>query len=132
MIIKFIENFLRALGKPLVAFLSSLGDLSTKYFDQFEIPTARRLLDLNLGSDIEGYFNNRSMANFIINGSMYDAGGKLNENRKDIKQVHLPKGCNIQFTRSIIKFKTDGTPLPSGTTIKIIHKNSETEITIGI
>lgn len=55
---------------------------------------------------------------------------KLNENRKDIKQVHLPKDCNIQFTRPIIKFKTDGTPLYSGTTIKIIYKNSETEITI--
>ncbi|WP_296645071.1 hypothetical protein [Romboutsia sp. 13368] len=55
---------------------------------------------------------------------------KLNENRKDIKQVYLPKDCKIQFTRPIIKFKADGTPLPSGTTIKIIHKNKEIEITI--
>ena len=54
----------------------------------------------------------------------------LNENNKDIKQVHLPKNCNIKFTRPIIKFKTDGTPLPSGTTIKIIYKNSEIQITI--
>ena len=54
----------------------------------------------------------------------------LNENNKDIKQVNLPKNCNIKFTRSIIKFKTDGTPLPSGTTIKIIYKNSEIQITI--
>ena len=55
---------------------------------------------------------------------------KLNEDRKDIKQVYLPKDCEIQFTRPIIKFKADGTPLPSGTSIKIIHKNKIIEITI--
>ena len=55
---------------------------------------------------------------------------KLNEDRKDIKQVYLPKDCKIQFTRPIIKFKSDGTPTPSGTSIKIINKNKVIEITI--
>ena len=55
---------------------------------------------------------------------------KLNEDRKDIKQVYLPKDCKIQFTRPIIKFKSDGTPTPSGTSIKIINKKKVIEITI--
>lgn len=55
---------------------------------------------------------------------------KLNENKNDIKQIYLPKNCKIEFTRPMIKFKADGTPFPSGTTIKIIHKNIKKEITI--
>ena len=53
-----------------------------------------------------------------------------NENKKDIKQVHLPKTCKIEYTRPMIKFKVDGTPYPSGTTIKIIYKDIKKEITI--
>lgn len=103
---------------PGPRFLSSLGDLSTKYFDQFEIPTARRLLDLNLGSDIEGYFNNRSMANFIINGSMYDAGGKLNENRKTLLQKvvltnmgALTEAIDLSGSEKLQEFRALGTQI---------------------
>ena len=53
-----------------------------------------------------------------------------NENKEDIKQVYLPKVCKIEYTRSMIKFKADGTPYPSGTTIKIIYKDIKKEITI--
>jgi len=54
----------------------------------------------------------------------------LNENKKNIKQVYLPKECKIEYTRPMVKFKVDGTPYPSGTTIKIIYKNRKKEITI--
>jgi len=54
----------------------------------------------------------------------------LNENKQSIKQVYLPKECKIEYTRPMIKFKVDGTPYPSGTTIKIIYKNIKKEITI--
>lgn len=54
----------------------------------------------------------------------------LNENKKNIKQVYLPKECKIEYTRPMVKFKADGTPYPSGTTIKIIYKNRKKEITI--
>ena len=54
----------------------------------------------------------------------------LNENKKIIKTVYLPKECKIEYTRPMIKFKSDGTPYPSGTTIKIIYKNTKKEITI--
>lgn len=61
-----------------------------------------------------------------------DDGGsfKLREDGKDIKQVYLPKDCKIKYERQMIKFKSDGTPLHSATTIKISHKNKEVEITI--
>jgi len=54
----------------------------------------------------------------------------LNENKKNIKQVYLPKECKIEYTRPMVKFKVDGTPYPSGTTIKIIYENRKKEITI--
>jgi len=54
----------------------------------------------------------------------------LNENKKNIKQVYLPKEYKIEYTRPMVKFKADGTPYPSGTTIKIIYKNRKKEITI--
>ena len=54
----------------------------------------------------------------------------LNENKKDIKKVYLPKECKIKYTRPMIKFKSDGSPYPSGTTIKIIYKDIKKEITI--
>ena len=31
----------------------------------------------------------------------------LNENKKNIKTVYLPKDCKIQFTRPIIKFQSN-------------------------
>ena len=54
----------------------------------------------------------------------------LNENKKNIKTVHLPKECKIEYTRQLIKFKSDGKPYPSGTTIKIVYENTKKEITI--
>lgn len=38
-------------------YISSLGDLSKKYLDMFFIQSAKRLKDLRLGSDIDGYAN---------------------------------------------------------------------------
>ena len=67
-------------------YISSLGDLSTKYFDEFKIKMGKRLIDLILGSDIEGYFNNRNMTAFELNGAMYETNGSLNENRKTLLQ----------------------------------------------
>ena len=65
-----------------------------------------------------------------LNNNDEGSGFTLNENKKDIKQVHLPKTCKIEYTRPMIKFKVDGTPYPSGTTIKIIYKDIKKEITI--
>lgn len=39
-------------------YISSLGDLSKKYLDMFFIQSAKRLKDLRIGSDVDGYYNN--------------------------------------------------------------------------
>src|SRR5699024_12786127 len=65
-----------------------------------------------------------------LNKSEEGSSFTLNENRKDIKKVYLPKTCKIDYTRPMIKFKADGTPYPSGTTIRIIYKDTKKEITI--
>lgn len=52
---------------PGVDYLSSLGDLSTSYFSEFTLTAGKRLLDLNLGSDIPGYKNELIDANKKFN-----------------------------------------------------------------
>ena len=103
---------------PGPAYISSLGDLSTKYLDQFQMETAKRLLDLTLGSDIEGYYNNRSMANFILNDSMYDAGGALNINRKTLLQKviltnmgALSEAIDLSGSEKLQEFRALGTQI---------------------
>lgn len=87
-----------------------------------------------LCSDIRYVRNINMMGNtnayVYLNNNDEGSGFTLNENKKDIKQVHLPKTCKIEYTRQMIKFKVDGTPYPSGTTIKIIYKDIKKEITI--
>lgn len=103
---------------PGPQYISSLGDLSTKYLDQFQMETAKRLLDLTLGSDIEGYYNNRSMANFILNDSMYDAGGNLNPDRKTLLQKviltnmgALSESINLSGSEKLQEFRALGTQI---------------------
>ena len=48
---------------PGVDYLSSLGDLSISYIDQFKLDAGKRLLDLRIGSDVPGYVNNLISSN---------------------------------------------------------------------
>lgn len=102
---------------PGPSYISSLGDLSTKYFDQFQIPSAKRLLDLTLGSDIEGYYNGRSMANFILNDSLKTQdGSSLNVNRKTLLQkviltnmTQLNYAIDVSGSEKLQEFRALGT-----------------------
>ena len=103
---------------PGPEYISSFGDLSTKYLDQFQMFNAKRLVDLILGSDIEGYYNNRSMANFILNDGMYDAGGNLNENRKTLLQKvvltnmgALTEAIDLSGSEKLQEFRALGTQI---------------------
>ncbi len=42
---------------PGMNYLSSMGDLSVSYIDEFFLKSGLRLLDLKLGSDLPGYYN---------------------------------------------------------------------------
>ncbi|WP_286316041.1 hypothetical protein [Romboutsia ilealis] len=87
-----------------------------------------------LCSDIRYVRNINMMGNtnayVYLNNNDESSSFTLNENKNDIKKVYLPKTCKLEYTRSMIKFKSDGTPYPSGTTIKIIYKDIKKEITI--
>lgn len=54
----------------------------------------------------------------------------VRENGKDLKEISLPSGANIQYANSKIKFKPDGSPDPKGQTININKENLKREITI--
>lgn len=57
------------------SYISSLGDLSTKYANQVKIPNTPRLLDITLGSDAPGYFNNENLNPFELYTEIDDATG---------------------------------------------------------
>ena len=42
-------------------YISSFGDLSLKYLNEIHFPSTPRLLDITLGSDAPGYFNNEKL-----------------------------------------------------------------------
>lgn len=51
-------------------------------------------------------------------------------NGKDSKRIHLPKGSNIRYGSTRVKFKPDGSPDPKGQTINIYKEKLKVEITI--
>ena len=72
------------------SYISSLGDLSTKYANQVKIPNTPRLLDITLGSDAPDYFNNENLNPFELYTEVDDATG-------------LPKdGCEKPLLEKII------------------------------
>ena len=73
-------------------YLSSLGDLSLKYPDEFQITKAKRLKDLYVGNDDENYINNLMKDDaFYLNAAAYVAGegNKMvpNENAKTLLET---------------------------------------------
>ena len=71
---------------PAGDFLSSLGDLSTKYLDSIGIYHGKRLLDITLGSDIPGYYNDQAGS-----GTIFSLGDDANSNNKKtlLKKINL-------------------------------------------
>lgn len=60
-------------------YISSMGDLSTKYVNQVKFPNTPHLLDITLGSDAPGYFNNENLNPFELYCDVDDATGKVKE-----------------------------------------------------
>lgn len=71
---------------PGMNYLSSLGDLSLSYVDEFHLNQGLRLLDLTLGSDVPGYYNS-----LLTAGSGSDKKFNLNDSLNDIEtKNHKP------------------------------------------
>lgn len=71
---------------PAGDYLSSLGDLSTKYVDTIELKHGKRLLDITLGSDIPGYYNDLAGSDTI-----FTLADDANSNNKKtlLKKINL-------------------------------------------
>lgn len=65
---------------PGMNYLSSLGDLSLSYVDEFHLNQGLRLLDITLGSDVPGYYNS-----LLTAGSGNDKKFNLNDSLNDIE-----------------------------------------------
>ena len=73
---------------PGPAYVSSLGDLSVKYIDEFAIASAKRLKDLYLGNDTVGYKNLlMNNSSFKPDDSAKDAYGNTNPNAKTLLET---------------------------------------------
>lgn len=57
-------------------YISSLGDLSGKYLDEMEFEKMKRLKDLHLGSDADGYRNGIEIKTFQLGAGKKDAENK--------------------------------------------------------
>ena len=119
----------------LVITISIILLIATIYFPKVNIEKYQvNSFTKQLCSDIRYVRNLNKMGNtntyIYLNKNDERSSFTLNENKKDIKKVYLPKTCKIEYTRPMIKFKEDGTPYPSGTTIRIIYKDTKKEITI--
>lgn len=72
-------------------YIADLGDLGTKYLDEFVATTLKRLMSLRLGSDVPGYFNNQlNSKNCQIGANAYNLDGSRNTEAKTLlKEIVL-------------------------------------------
>ena len=81
---------------PAGDFLSSLGDMSTKYIDSIGLYHGKRLLDITLGSDVPGYYNDQAGS-----GTIFSLGDDANSNNKKT----LLKKINLTGLRRLAEFQ---------------------------
>jgi hypothetical protein len=113
-------------------YISSLGDLSLSYLDEFKIPKAKRLKDLVLGNDTPGYYNSL-LRGFQLSAGAYNSDGTINENAKRLLEkvvltnlTSLSSQIDISGSEKIKSFRALGTAIPSvsladGCQIETLH-----------
>ena len=99
-------------------YISSLGDLSLKYVNQVDMPDTPRLLDITLGSDVPGYFNNETLDPFNLHTGL-DINGKVlgGDEKSLLEKIILTnvKGVNkyldVRSPDKLREFRALGTSL---------------------
>lgn len=101
---------------PAVDYLSSMGDLSTKYFTEIHLTAGKRLLDLRFGSDVPGYDSNALDASKPLELN----NGPSSSNKKALlKQCILSqisswnKPVEMDGSEKLEEFRALSTALPS-------------------
>ena len=115
------------------SYISSLGDLSTKYVNQVKIPNTPRLLDITLGSDVPGYFNNIKPDPFELYTEADDEGKPLDGAEKSLLNkiiltnlTNLDYGLNVRSPDKLTEFRALGTLLKyalfaKGAPLRAVH-----------
>ena len=108
-------------------YISSFGDLSTKYITELNWPQGAKLLDIRLGSDAPDYFNNK------LKVDNFDLGTGANANEKPLLQTinltHLRNFntfIDVTNPRKLREFRALDTQLryalfADGAPLKIVH-----------
>lgn len=117
------ENGTVALSQQLAyirgpEYLSSLGDLSLKYLNEFDCSPAYRLRELQLGNETDGYYNQgMSAADLTIGGGLKDAnGGKGLLSFVDLTNLNdLTGSIDLSGCLKLEIFKALGTQIPNVT-----------------
>ncbi len=117
------ENGTVALSQQLAyirgpEYLSSLGDLSLKYLNEFDCSPAYRLRELQLGNETEGYYNKgMSSTDLTIGGGLKDVnGGKGLLSIVDLSNLsELAGTIDLSGCLKLEVFKALGTKIPNVT-----------------
>ena len=102
------------------SYISSLGDLSTKYANQINLPNSDRLLDIRLGSDHPDYFSNEVLNPFeLFTGIDEDTGLPIDGAKKPLLEKIIltnMRGVNmdldVRSPEKLREFRALGTNLP--------------------
>ena len=101
-------------------YVSSLGDLSTKYATEIHFPNTYRLRDITLGSDIPGYYNNEKPNPLDLSASVDPDGSIPNSNKKPLLEkivltsmTGISDGIDVRAATRLKEFRALNTQLPS-------------------
>ena len=100
---------------PAGDFLSSMGDLSTQYLDSIGIFHGKRLLDITLGSDAPGYYNDVAGS-----GTIWNLGDDIDSTNKKtlLKKViltglrNLSKADDLRGSEKLQEYRALNTKIP--------------------
>lgn len=99
---------------PGVDYLSSMGDLSTLYFNEFHLTAGKRLLDLIVGSDVPGYENGLLDTNRgfdLSNGAGSSTPKSLMKKVVLTQMTAFDKTVPMQGSEKLEEFRALGTKL---------------------
>ena len=99
---------------PGVDYLSSMGDLSTLYFNEFHLTAGKRLLDLIVGSDVPGYENGLLDSNRgfdLANGLGSNTPKSLMKKVVLTQMTAFDKTVPMQGSEKLEEFRALGTQL---------------------
>ena len=113
-------------------YISSLGDLSTKYVNEVSFGQGNRLLDITLGSDVPGYFNDETLNPFDLKLGVNDNEKPLLEKIILSNMRKLETFLDVRNPKKLQEFRALGTKLQyvlfaEGAPLNTVHLPATTQ-----